>query len=370
MTATSLLAARTLAGGLTVHPIGVGCWAIGGPDHNLGMPMGWSTADDAASRVGLETAYALGANLFDTADVYGHGHGHGHSERLLGRLVEQVDRDSVVLSSKVGYFAGTAAHAYLPAAMRRQLETTLENLRTDRLDIYFFHTHEFGPDDRHLDDAIEQMRVFQRQGLLRCVGMRGPHRYAPHRLAPPRSGWPDKHARFRALFDRIRPDYLAVRHNPLTPAPRAGQPDIFTLAADRHTSILINKPLAQGLLTGKYDPHRPPRFGDGDHRRRKRWYTPDALGLVEGRLAPLRDRFGPATRDLVRVALAYSLQRSDNAAVLVGFTTPEQVRENLTALAEPLTADDLAFVRATLSQLQRDLDATGEVFLDEPAPHA
>jgi hypothetical protein len=67
----------------------------------------------------------LGANLFDTADVYG----HGRSERLLGHLVRQAGRDSLVLSSKVGYFAGTAAHPYLPSAMRRQLETTLENLQ-------------------------------------------------------------------------------------------------------------------------------------------------------------------------------------------------------------------------------------------------
>jgi aryl-alcohol dehydrogenase-like predicted oxidoreductase len=43
--------------------------------------------------------------------------------------VRQAGRDSLVLSSKVGYFAGTAAHPYLPSAMRRQLETTLENLQ-------------------------------------------------------------------------------------------------------------------------------------------------------------------------------------------------------------------------------------------------
>ncbi|MCM3883116.1 aldo/keto reductase [Frankia sp. R82] len=364
MTAPSLLGARRLAGGLTVHPIGVGCWAIGGPAHNLSLPMGWSTADDTASREGLETAYTLGANLFDTADVYG----HGHSERLLGRLVTQVDRNSLVLSSKVGYFTGTVDHAYLPSAIRRQLETSLTNLCTDRLDIYFFHHNEFGPDDRYLDDAIAQMRDFQRQGLIRCVGMRGPHRYAPHRHTQPHADRPDKHTRFQTLFHRIRPDYLALRHNPLTPPPPAGQPDIFALAADHHTSILINKPLGQGLLTGKYDPRRPPHFADGDHRRRKRWYTPDALALVERHLTPLRERFGMSTRDLVRVALAYSLQRSDNAAVLVGFTTPEQIRENLTAVDAPLSTGDLSVVRAALGQLQQDLDAAGQVFLDETAP--
>lgn len=72
---------RTLACGLNVNPIGIGCWAIGGPD-NLGLPMGWSTAADTASLAGLERAYELGANLYDTADV----HGHGHSERLISSL--------------------------------------------------------------------------------------------------------------------------------------------------------------------------------------------------------------------------------------------------------------------------------------------
>lgn len=63
-------------------------------------------ANEERSLTGLETAWQLGARLYDTADVYG----HGRSERLLGRLVEQVPRHEVVLASTVGYFAGTAEH--------------------------------------------------------------------------------------------------------------------------------------------------------------------------------------------------------------------------------------------------------------------
>ncbi|MBL3803003.1 hypothetical protein [Streptomyces sp. BRB081] len=59
------------------------------------------------------------------------------------------------------------------------------------------------------------------------------------------------------------------------------------------------------------------------------------------------------------------LQRDENAAVLVGFTRPEQVEANLTAVGTPLTDDELAFVRATLGRLQQNLDANSEVFLDE-----
>ncbi len=273
-----LFTRRTLACGLSMYPVGIGCWAIGGPDTNLGLPMGWSTADEAAALPGLEAAYQLGANLFDTADVYG----HGRSEQLLGRLVRQVPRDSLVISSKVGYFAGTAAHPYLPSAMRRQLETTLENLGTDHLDIYFLHNSNFGEDDQYLECAISQMRTFQNQGMVKAVGMRGPHRFATDRLTVPKQQREDKHTRFRHLFGRVRPDYLAVRFNALTPPPPPGHDDIFAFAAKRGASVLINKPLAQGLLTGKYNPGQPQHFGPGDHRGRKAWFTPrDSPQTVE-----------------------------------------------------------------------------------------
>ena len=106
---------RTLGrSGIAVPAVGIGCWAIGGPDSNLGLPMGWdSGADERAAAAGLEAAWAGGARLFDTADIYG----HGRSERLIGRLVAGVRRDEIVLSSKVGYFAGTAEHGFEPGHM-------------------------------------------------------------------------------------------------------------------------------------------------------------------------------------------------------------------------------------------------------------
>lgn len=78
----------------------------------------------------------------------------------------------------------------------------------------------------------------------------------------------DKHARFRALFDQVQPEYLAVRYNALTPPPPEGEQDIFAFAAERGASVLINKPLGQGLLTGKYAHGTAPTFAPGDHRLR------------------------------------------------------------------------------------------------------
>jgi methylglyoxal reductase len=361
-----LLERRQLgSSGLEASALGVGCWAIGGPAVNLDLPMGWSTADDTAALEGLARAFELGATLFDTADVYG----LGHSERLLGRFLRQVPREQVMVASKVGYFRGTATNAYQPLHLRHQLEQTLENLGTDYLDVYFLHNFDFGPDDAYLPAAIEQMRGFQQAGLIRAVGMRGPHRLATERLTTPKGERGDKHARFRKVFGLVRPEVLAVRYNLLTPDPEPGGPgDIFAFAARHGAGVLVNKPLAQGLLTGKYQPARPPSFGPGDHRLRKRWFTSQALAVIQEGLAPLRERFGPRPQDLVRVALRSCLQRAEGAAVLVGFTTPDQVTMNLTCLDAPLTADELAFLRAAMAKLRARLDAAGEVFVDEANP--
>ncbi len=352
---------RTLgASGITVPAVGIGCWAIGGPDHNLGLPMGWSSADDRASRRGLEVAHELGARLFDTADVYG----HGHSERLLGQLVAQVPREDLVLVSKVGYFAGTAPHGYAPGHIRRQLHQTLENLGTGHLDVYFLHHGDFGPGDRWLGPAIDTMRGLKAGGLIRAVGMRGPHRFATDRLTTRPDARGDKVARFRALFDAVRPDVLAVRDNLLTPADRSE--GIFAFADHHHVGVLVNKPLAQGLLTGTYNPQAPRVFGPGDHRLRKRWFTPPAVAVIDAGLDQLRDLVGPDPRQLVRLALWACLTRSRHAAVLVGFTTPDQVRDNLAALGDPPDPALVARARQIMATVQARLDASGQVFLDEP----
>ncbi|MFI8186225.1 aldo/keto reductase [Actinacidiphila glaucinigra] len=357
----SALAPRKLLDALTAHPLGVGCWAIGGPAHNLGLPMGWSTADDSRSLDGLHMAFQHGANLFDTADVYG----LGRSERLLGRFLKDVPRADVFLTSKVGYMRGTAENAYAAPHLRHQFEQTLENLGTDYLDVYFLHNFDFGGDDRYLDQAVEQLNALKQDGLIRAVGMRGPHRLATERLAIPKDRRGDKRIRFAEVFRRVRPDVLCTRYNALSPETMVGDEDLFTFTARQGVALLLNKPLAQGLLTGKYDPNTPPEFGPGDIRLRKRWFTASSLDVIQRGLRPLRDRFGDDSDALTRVALRYCLQRAEHAVVLCGFTGPEQVERNYTCLGAPLSEEEFEFARGVYARLRADLDRVGEVFLDE-----
>lgn len=346
------------ATGITVPALGIGCWAIGGPDDNLGMPMGWSTgADEKQSLAGLESAWQYGARLYDTADVYG----HGKSERLLGHLVAQVPRDEIVLASKVGYFAGTAEHGFEPRHMRRQLEQSLDNLRTDHLDIYAFHHPDFGPDDRWLHPALDAMRTFRDQGLIKAIGMRGPHRFALDRITTQPDQRGDKIARFRALFDTIQPDVLAIRDNLLTPPSRSE--GVFSFADKHNVGILVSKPLGQGLLTGTHGTKAQHVIGPGDHRLRKRWFQPDAIEIINAGLDQVRTIVGPRTEDLIRVALWGCLDRSPNAVALVGFTTPDHIAMNIGSLSPRPTANEVAAAREVMASVQARLDAAGETIL-------
>ncbi|WP_433358866.1 aldo/keto reductase [Streptosporangium sp. CA-115845] len=348
---------RWLSGTVAAHPLGVGCWGIGGPFSNLETPMGWSTANDARSLDGLVAAVECGATLFDTADVYG----HGHSERLLGRLLRRYPREQIQLSSKVGYVRGTAAHPYAAPQLQHQLSQSLQNLGVEDLDLYFLHHLDFGQDDQFLPEAIDQMRALRQMGLVKAIGMRG-----PHPMSGDRSGdHPARLARFRWIFHLLRPDVLWVRFNPLTPELRIDDEDLFTWTARQGVGLLLAEPLAGGLLTGKYDPAHPPAFGIGDHRRGKRWFTPAGLAVVDDGLTPLRHRFGTGHHDLARVALWYCLQRAEHSAVLAGFTHPEQVSANYTALGDPLTPEELAFAEAAYAQLRAAFIEHGDRLLDQ-----
>ena len=341
--------------GIEVGEIGLGCWAIGGPDINLGLPMGWGSVGEDEALQGLFAAKALGVNLFDTADVYG----HGRSQRILGRFVEQVDREAIVLSSKIGYFSGTSEHPLEPLQMSNQIRISLRNLRSDYIDILSFHNMNFGPDDCYLGPAIETLRELKENGIVRAIGLRGPHTFARDRVdgvTSERSA--SKYERFLQLANRISPDIVQVRYNMLCPDDFASS-GVFEWAERSDVGMVLNKPLAQGLLTDKYATSEPVAFGEGDHRSRKAWFTPECAQIIHKGLADLVPRFGDGFTPL-GCALRYSLARSKDAAVLVGFTSADQVRQNVEAYERThLTDEDLAFIRSRMAPVIEEL---GEYF--------
>ncbi|MFF4410378.1 aldo/keto reductase [Streptomyces sp. NPDC001404] len=324
--AAASLPARRLCRQTAVHPLGVHCAAVGdrpGPRDEL-------------LRRGLWSAAEHGATLLDTSDSYG----LGHSERVIGQFLHEWTGHRLQVSSKTGLVRGTAPHPYAGRHIHHQFEQTIENLYLEPpLDLYTLASLDFGPGDRYLYSAIEQMRILRRNGDITAIGMRGPHAA----LGAPLEEWHRQAARFVSLFRAIQPDVVWTHFHGLTPAvPLTDEgEDLFTFTRRHGVGLVLAAPLAHGVLVG-----RPfgPRGGGA------RSFDPVATGLKE-----LRGRFGDAPGTLNRLALRLCLQKADHAVVIVGCSDQGQAEENFGCLGDPLTDDELEAGESAYARIRAGL---------------
>lgn len=117
--------------------------------------------DRDAGRELLGEALKLGINYFDTA------RGYGESESIIGPFVEN-HREEIFLVSKSG------ERTY--DGFMREFETTLKNLRTDRVDLYHLHNFKPGQDDDLAAierGAVKAVRELKEQGVVGAFGVTG-----------------------------------------------------------------------------------------------------------------------------------------------------------------------------------------------------
>ncbi|GHB81797.1 aldo/keto reductase [Streptomyces umbrinus] len=335
------LAPRELCRSINAFPLGVHC---------SGVRVGGSgNPDDRAFLDGLRRAIedTEGAILLDTADSYG----KGKSERLIGRVLREYTGLPLQVGSKVGTLHSSAEHPYADRRINHQLQQTLDNLYVDQLALYTLQSLDFGPHDRFLGHAADQMCTLRDLELIRAVGMPGPdvaYTASPEQQSAAVAG-------FLKAFRAIGPDVIWTRFNALTPNVLIEGDDLFTFARRHGVGVVLTSPLARGLLIGKSPSSatvRPHYAMTGTALG-----TPHNTGSIARGLQSLRDRFGPYPGALTRVALRFCLQRANHSVVLVGFRTEAQVAESFGCLGEPLTNDELAFMEGTFAEMRASLMA-------------
>ena len=150
-----------------VPTVSLGTWGHGGPRVSEGVSVGWSGHDDEGAKRALIAAHRAGITHWDTADAYG----DGHSETLIGEVWNEVPRRDVFLATKFGWVREPGTRYYEPGFMRQQCDRSLRKLKTDVIDLYYFHHCDFGPNDEMFDDALAVMRDLREQGKIRFIGL-------------------------------------------------------------------------------------------------------------------------------------------------------------------------------------------------------
>ena len=288
--------------GLAVSEIGFGAWGIGG---NKDGAVAYGPTDEAQSLDALATALDAGINFFDTADLYG----FGESERLIGAAFAG-RRDRVVIASKAGMLDPEARHDFTPAHLAQSLESSLERLRTDYVDLYQLH----GPAVELLEKEpgiLQVMDALRRQGKVRAIGIS---------LRSPEEG-----ERALALYPF---DAVQVNFNLLDQ--RALDSGLMERCQQRGAGIIVRTPLCFGFLTGGYSATQ--KYDASDHRSRwnveQRRVWSSAYELFSG----VKGRADTPAQFALRFCLSFDAVSS----VIPGMLTREHVRENAAAADGPV----------------------------------
>lgn len=314
---------RKLNNDIKISEISLGCWTMGGLNWQDGTSIGWANVDENEISSAINYAIEKGVNHFDNADNYG----NGRAERMLARILGN-KTNQFVISSKVGWFSGTANNAYEPAHIRHQCEQSLINLKRDYIDIYYFHHGYFGDNDEYLDDAVETMHRLKDEGKIRLIGQ---------------SAYSNED--FQKLVPIVNPDVLQSSANAIDDHYLSEGSAVRKLLEEKNIKFIAFSPLAQGILLDKYNKENPPKFESGDFRSRNYRFKAEYLGKIEHRIIKLKEYFGGSTEELARVALQYLLHYNQVGSVIPGFRNVEQVKNNLAGADNPLTDEEFLFVK-------------------------
>lgn len=294
--------------GLKVSALSFGSW----------VTFGDQIGDDLAYQC-MKAAWDAGVNFFDNAEVYA----GGQSETMMGRVFKKAGwkRSDYVVSTKI--FWGGKGPNDRGLSRKHVIEGTqasLERLGLDYVDLLFCHRPDY---ETPVEETVRAMSHLVDTGRAFYWGT---------------SEWP---------AERILEAYHIARREHLVP-PLMEQPQYHMLHRERvekeyaplYTEIglgtTIWSPLASGLLTGKYDAGIPKgtrvSLQNYSWLRENMFESPDGEAKVSKvrELAPLAQELG-CTR--AQLALAWCLKNPNVSTVITGASKPEQVVENMKALA-------------------------------------
>lgn len=288
--------------GIYITPIITGTWQAGKSQ--------WVGVEDADTIKAIRAAFDAGITTVDTAEIYG----NGHSERVVAEALSDV-RDQVVYATKV--FSNHLKYDQVVAAC----EASLQNLKTDRIDLYQIHwpSGSFKSEMVPIAETMRALNDLKQQGKIRAIGV---------------SNFSQKQLEEAAQYGRI--DSLQPPYSLFW---RYVEKDAVPYCVEQKISIIAYSSLAQGLLTGKFGADHT--FPPEDNRAKNKLFqgeTYQRAQIALEKLRPIADRYQISLGNL---ALAWLIAQPQ-ANAIVGVRNAEQAVENAKAGELKLSDADLA----------------------------
>jgi voltage-dependent potassium channel beta subunit len=293
---------RTLGhSGLKLSVIGLGSWLTFG-----------SSVDRETTRACILQAWEAGVNFIDTANVYA----KGAAEEVLGPIIGELKRDSLVLATKVYFPMGESVNerGLSRKHVRDQVHHSLRRLGVDYIDLYQCHRYD---ETTPLEETCEMMNDLVRAGTILYWGV---------------SEWNADQIAAAVTLCRARGWAVPISNQPQYSALwRRIEARVLPTSERYGLGNVVWSPLAMGILSGKYTDAAHPPAGTraaGPHRdMMEDYFTQPVLDAVQ-QLKPLAEKAGMTVSQM---SLAWALRQPAVTSAIVGATNPKHVMDNVAA---------------------------------------
>lgn len=300
--------------GKTIPRIALGCGNFGGIGSAPAF-FGQGLSDEQAMEL-MDAAWAMGITHFDTADAYG----GGRSELAIGRWMSTRRVRPTITTKTFNPMADGADYGLDPERIARQLDSSLDRLGVDHVELYLAHDFDPGTPVQETIGALESVMAMGE------IGAYGVSNFDA--------------AQLETAIEAGNPQAIQNNHSLLE---RGDDADVLPLCAERGVAYAVFSPLAGGWLTGKY--RRGEHFPGGSRMTQR----PEPYEkLLNDRTFDALDQLGALGRErnmsMAGVAVAWLLADERIAQIVIGPGRPEHLQPVAEALQNPLTNDERAWL--------------------------
>jgi aryl-alcohol dehydrogenase-like predicted oxidoreductase len=297
--------------GLSISELAYGNWLTHG-----------SQLDEDHARRCVHAALDAGITTFDTSDTYA----NSRAEAVLGRSLAGLRRESLVLSTKVWGKVGPGGPNDSGLGRKHIFESataSLKRLGTDYIDLY--QAHRFDP-TVPLEETFGAFADLVHQGKVLYLGI---------------SEWTAGQITEAAGLARDLKVPLISNQPQYSMLWRVIETDVIPTCRREGLGQIVWSPIAQGVLTGKYQPGRPPPSGSRatDENGGAQFISPFLRDEVLESVDRLRPLAAEAGLTMSQLALAWVLGNPNVGAAIIGASRPEQVTENVKAVGTELDTE-------------------------------
>ncbi len=310
--------------GLKLPAVSLGFWQSLGEEGNEDL-----------SRQICYHAFDHGVTHFDLANNYGTP--PGNSERIFGRILKDLPRDELIVSTKAGFYmwAGPYGEWGSKKNLVASLDQSLKRLGVDYVDIFYHHR----PDpDTPLDETLGALDAMVKQGKALYVGVSS---YSGSRFCKAVS---------TARAHDWAPITIHQQHHSMLN--RTCEDDLLPETQRAGTGVIAFWPLEQGILTDRYLNGLPADSRKGRKGQSgQEWYERERASGTWEKVAALNEIAGRRGQSMAQMALTWELRDERITSVLIGVSRMEQLEDDLRAVAAaPLSDEELREIDAILDR--------------------